>query len=203
MTERERRFLILHGAENRRPPEHWQHWLAEELRRRHEIVLYPQLPDPDTPSLEAWLVLVRDELAQLGDGERIVLCHSLSVLLWFHLANQLDAGEHVDRVLLVAPPSPEALWPEVAHFAPPADLSARSLSSASETTLLVCGDDDPYCPPGADRLYAEPLDIPANRIPEGGHLSLDDGYGSWPSVLAWCLDGTVPLVARPEPAPRA
>lgn len=61
IQRRRRRFLILHGAENRRPREHWQHHLAEELRARGEIVLYPQLPDPDNPRLETWLELLRAE----------------------------------------------------------------------------------------------------------------------------------------------
>jgi predicted alpha/beta hydrolase family esterase len=193
MSQGDRRFLILHGVENHRPPEHWQHWLAEELRRRHEVVLYPQLPDPDSPSLESWLELVRAELAQLGDGERIVLCHSLASLAWLHLPGRLNANERVHRVLLVSPPSPEILWAKIAHFAAPADLSPGSIRSASDTTRIVCSDNDPYCPPGADRLFAEPLQLPADRIPGGGHLSDGDGYGPWPSILAWCLDETVPL----------
>jgi serine hydrolase len=197
MSGRERRFLILHGVENRRPPEHWQHWLAEQLRRRREIVLYPQLPDSDNPRLDSWLELVRAELAQLGDGERIVLCHSLAALAWLHLADRLAGGERVHRVLLVSPPSPDVLWPEIAHFAAPAHLEPASIRSASATTRIVSSDNDPYCPPCADHLYAQPLQIPADRIPGGGHLSIDDGYGAWPSVLAWCLDGTAPVVPRP------
>jgi serine hydrolase len=113
MNTPERRFLILHGVENHRPPGHWQHWLAEQLRRRREVVLYPKLPDPDSPSLETWLELVRAELSQLGDGERIVLCHSLGALAWLQLADRLNARERVQRVLLVSPPSADVLWPEI------------------------------------------------------------------------------------------
>lgn len=69
------------------------------------------------------------------------------------------------------------------------------IRSASDATRIVYGDNDPYCPLGVDRVYAEPLQLPADRIPGGGHISVDDGYGPWPSALAWCLDGTVPLRA--------
>ncbi len=193
MSQRERRFLVLHGAENRRPPEHWQHWLAEQLRRRREVVLYPQLPDPDNPSLEIWLELVRAELAQLGGGERIVVCHSLATLAWLHLASRLEKGERVDRVMLVSPPSPDSLWPEVTDFQPPANLPPDLLTSASDSTRIVYGENDPYCPPGADHLYAEPLQLPADRIADGGHLGADNGYGPWPSLLAWCLRDAVPV----------
>jgi uncharacterized protein len=101
----------------------------------------------------------------------------------------------VHRVLLVSPPSPDILWPEIARFAPPADLSPESLAAASEVTRIVCSDADPYCPEGADRIDAEPLGVPADQIPGAGHLSIDDRYGPWPSVLAWCLNDALPLTA--------
>jgi predicted alpha/beta hydrolase family esterase len=40
----QRRFLVLHGWQNRRPREHWQHWLTDSLRATGERVRYPQLP---------------------------------------------------------------------------------------------------------------------------------------------------------------
>jgi uncharacterized protein len=189
----ERRFLLVHGVENRRPPEHWQHWLAEELRRRREVVLYPQLPDPDGPSLESWLELIRAELAQLGRGERVVICHSLGVLAWLNLVERLATHERVQRVLLVSPPSPDILWPEVAPFAAPASLTPASLRAGSDDTRMVCGDADPYCPEGAENRYGTPLNVPVDQIAGGGHISVDDGYGPWPAVLAWCLDRNAPL----------
>jgi uncharacterized protein len=192
---RERRFLLVHGVENRRPPAHWQHWLAEGLRRRREVVLYPQLPDPDAPKLEAWLELIRAELVQLGSGERVVLCHSLGALAWLHLAARLTKEERVQRVLLVSPPSPDVLWPEVAEFTPPPALTAASLRAASDNTRIVCSDADPYCPEGAAARYADPLDLAVDQIPGAGHISVDDGFGPWPAALEWCLHGTVPLHA--------
>lgn len=194
MSLRERRFLILHGLGNHRPREHWQHWLAEQLRRRQEVVVYPQLPDPDSPRLQAWLHLVRAELAQLGGGERIVVCHSLAVLVWLHHAHKPDRDLRVDRVLLVSPPSPEILSTQIANFAPPLDLGPGSVRAAGDTTRIVHSDNDPYCPQGADRRYAQPLQIQADRLPGGGHLSIGDGYGPWPGILDWCLHGTTPVL---------
>ena len=59
------RFVILHGWENRRPSDHWEHWLHDELVARGYEVDYPQLPDPDTPDLETWLGIL-DDLDWLG-----------------------------------------------------------------------------------------------------------------------------------------
>ena len=46
-------FLLLHGWQNRRPADHWQHLLADELRGRGLAVRYPQLPSPDEPDSQS------------------------------------------------------------------------------------------------------------------------------------------------------
>ncbi len=194
MTTDARRFLVLHGWQNRRPTGHWQWQLVEALRSDGEQVLYPQLPDPDRPSLAAWTEVLHAELAQLGRGERVVVAHSLSVSLWLHAAVDLPVQERVDRVLLVAPASPSVLarHPEVAEFASVRH-DAEALRAAAGSTRLVCSDDDPYCPGGAASVHPE-LDV--DVVPGGQHLDLDAGYGAWPSVLAWCRDPGTRLVGR-------
>jgi predicted alpha/beta hydrolase family esterase len=179
-----RNFLILHGLMGSGPG-HWQTWLTARLRAAGERVAYPDLPDADMPSLPAWRSALDGELAALPEGERIVVCHSLSCLLWLH--HVADGGEQAGRVLLVAPPSESAEVPQIAEFFP-APLPALSAAR------LVCGDDDPYCPEGADTVYG-PLEIPVDVIARGGHLNPEAGYGAWPAVEAWCLDGDRPISA--------
>ncbi|MEU8641236.1 alpha/beta hydrolase [Streptomyces sp. NPDC048674] len=191
----ERSFLILHGWQNHRPAGHWQHRLADRLRERGQHVVYPQLPDPDTPDPEVWLAEFARHLDALRGAERVVLAHSASAVLWLHaVARALPGLDGVDRVLLVAPPSPSVLagLPEIAAFTP-AGLDPRALPGS---TRLVAGDDDPYCPEGADAVYGEPLGIPTEILPGAGHLDLDAGYGPWPAVLDWCFDGSVRLTGR-------
>ncbi|MFJ2826987.1 RBBP9/YdeN family alpha/beta hydrolase [Streptomyces sp. NPDC087263] len=182
-----RNFLILHGWQNHRPPGHWQHWLADQLTDLGHLVVYPQLPDPDDPDLEVWLEELSRHLEGLPRGaERVVIAHSLSVLLWLHAVARGAKGLDVDRVLFVGPPSASTLLgiPEVAAFAPPA-----FPLTLPGPTRLVAGDDDPYCTEGALAAYGDPLGIPTELIPGAGHLDLDAGYGSWPAVLDWCVDG--------------
>lgn len=190
-------YLILHGWQNHRPKAHWQHWLADRLTELGHQVTYPQLPDPDDPELEVWLKELTRHLDALdADSERVVVAHSLSVVLWLHaVARGLPGPDTVDRVLLVAPPSGAVLarYEEVAGFAlPPLDFTLPG------PTRLVAGDDDPYCEEGADTLYGDPLGLPTDILPGAAHLDLDAGYGPWPAVLGWCLDPTAQLIARPE-----
>jgi uncharacterized protein len=175
-----RRFLLLHGWQNRRPAGHWQFWLAERLRSRGEQVLYPQLPRPDEPQLAEWRELLTAELLQLGGGERIVIRHSLSCLLWAHAAPPLGDAAQVDRLLWVAPPGPSAFVDAVATFTPH-DLDAEAIATTAPVRRLVCGDDDPYCPEGAQRVYG-PLGFPATVLEGAGHLDPENGFGPWPAV---------------------
>jgi predicted alpha/beta hydrolase family esterase len=185
-----RRFLVLHGWENHRPPEHWEWWLVDQLRARGEQVLYPQLPSPDLPRLDDWVEAFTAEWRQMGAGERVVVAHSLSCLLWLHLAERGLVARPADRVLLVAPPSPEvtASHPEIAEFVAPQDPASVWISSRT-AVRLVASDDDVYSTEGtAHALYGEPLGLDSEVLRGAGHLTIDDGYGPWPAVLDWALE---------------
>ena len=193
-----RRFLVLHGWQHHRPPEHWAWWLTESLRERGEQVLYPQLPDPDQPRLAAWLACFASEWAQLGRGQRVVVAHSLGCLLWLRAATAGLTDPPADRVLLVSPPSPEVTrsTPEMAEFDAPLDAEALRRSSRA-TVRLACSDADEYSKEGtAAELYGIPLGLDVDLLPGARHLSDADGYGSWPAVLAWCLDPSTRLTPR-------
>jgi predicted alpha/beta hydrolase family esterase len=193
------RVLILHGWQGS-GPEHWQSRLAGRLRDRGVGVRYPELPDPDNPKLEPWLDAVASELdalTSLPGDETVVLCHSLGAALWLHHAARTPATP-VDRVLLVSPPSPALAVPELAEFLP-APLDRASLDAAAGSTRIVCAADDPYCPEGAAFSYGLPLGLPLDEITPGGHLNSDAGYGPWPAVEAWALDGAATPLSSNRP----
>ena len=181
-----RSFLILHGLYGSGPG-HWQTWLNARLKADGERVAYPDLPDADLPSPHAWRAALDGELAALPAGETIVICHSLACLLWFH--HVAEGGPQADRLLLVAPPSQAAGLPEIEAFFP------APLPALPRGARLVCSDDDPYCPEGAAALYGEPLGIPVDLLPGAGHVTSDTGYGPWPEVEAWCVEGDRPITA--------
>lgn len=203
-----RGFLLLHGWQNRRPAGHWQHWLAEQLRTDGHQVRYPQLPDPDTPDLGVCLNVLAAEVEQLRrarPNEIVVVCHSLACALWLHAVTNPDRhGLPVDRVLLVAPPSPRftADHPEISQFTPPPLTAAQLAAAAPGGTRLVAADDDPYCPEGAATAHPVLRDD-VDLLLGAGHLDLDAGYGPWPAVLAWCQDPAARFTRTPGLPDRA
>jgi uncharacterized protein len=167
------RFLILHGWQGS-GPDHWQTWLAGQLRANGDEVQYPVLPDPDDPRLEDWLAA----LDRLREPEQVVVCHSLACCLWLH--HRARGGPEAERVLLVAPPCPDPMPPQLAGFFP---LPLEPGLAAGGR--VVCSDADPYSPRGAVETFARPLGLEADVLPGAGHVNPDAGYGPWPGVLAW------------------
>ena len=154
-----------------------------------------------SPTLGPWLDTLDDELAALG-AETAVVCHSLACVLWFHHAARPAGPDRVARVLLVAPPSAGANVAEIEPFFP-VPVSPAPVRAAAGSTVLVCSDDDPYCPEGAASLYGAPLGVETHVISGGGHLNPDAGLGPWPAAEAWCREGVWPSAAGPGGPERA
>lgn len=180
------RIVILHGWENRRPPEHWEHHLAVELGERGFAVDYPQLPDPDTPDLDTWLA----ELSALvdGDGPDVTLvAHSLATSLWLtRLARGAGPGR-VTRLALVAIPAPSVLADTVVESF--TDHPARIDPIPGVELHIFEGEGDPYLPGGTAASYTVDPAIPVEVVPGGGHLIPDSGFGRWPRILDWVTGG--------------
>jgi uncharacterized protein len=179
-------FLILHGIENHRPPQHWQYWLAEQLRERGHTVTYPGLPEPDAPFFRDWEAALHSLLAATAGDRQTVVCHSLACLLWFRAASELARA--VDRLLLVAPPASECVPEPGASFRLERFDAASILATVTGELTIVCSDSDPYNPGGAQRLYGDALGVRAQVLPSAGHITPADGFGPWPRALEWCLN---------------
>jgi predicted alpha/beta hydrolase family esterase len=185
--------VILHGL-NGAGGEHWQRWLAEQLTAAGREVVFPDLPNFDTPQLSEWLPALTEALAGLpADGYDIV-AHSLGAVLWLHHAVDPGASPTPARVALIAMPAGAPLL-EVAPSFLPVPLDIDTVRKAADGTVLVGGDNDPYCPDGVARTYGAPLKMAATVIPDGGHLNLESGFGPWPAVLDWCGRDNLAFIA--------
>ena len=166
---------------------HWQTWLAGRLIDRGAVVHYPILPDFERPLLADWMALLDRELDALPE-DLVVVCHSLAAILWMHHASRRSDG-HVTRAVLVAPPSPTTGVDELADFFP-VPFDAEGIAAAADETLLVCSDDDPYCPGGAGALFGVPLGIETVVIEGGRHLNPEAGFGEWPAIEQMAVGGS-------------
>jgi uncharacterized protein len=190
-------FLIVHGWQNRRPADHWQHWLAGRLRTLSHQVSYPQMPDPDNPKPQEWADTLRRQLTLMRHSRHVVICHSLGCMAWLHLAAAHRPAHAVDQLLFVAPPSPDFLagQDELREFSPSGPVGPLLRASCRTRARLVCSNNDPYCEQGANHVYPGAFDV--DFLPAAGHLDVPAGYGAWPSLLAWCANPATRITARP------
>jgi hypothetical protein len=188
-------FLVMHGIGNHRPPEHWQFWISAQLAAAGHQVLYPGFPEPDKPSFAAWSRTLLEQLDAMRHLRRTVICHSLSCLLWFAIAPDVDGSKRPTRLLLVAPPDPKQVPPAGSEFL--RGFSAAAVAaSATDEIRVVCSDADPYNPGSAERMYAEPIGCAVDVIDGAGHITPETGYGAWPSLRRWSLRETASLSAN-------
>jgi predicted alpha/beta hydrolase family esterase len=107
--------------------------------------------------------------------------------------NLLSLVERVDRVALIAPPGPSAFLAPYRAFLP-VGINRSAVSRASTVPpVVVSSDNDPYFPEGAEgykATYTDAIGLRHHIVPGAGHIAVEDGFGPWPAVLAWCLDGT-------------
>lgn len=180
------RFVLLHGWENRRPADHWQHWLFDELTTLGAEVDYPQLPDPDTPDLDTWLELL-DGLVARDERPVTLLAHSLATSLWLTRLARGGSPGRVTRLALVAVPAPSMLASTVvASFVehPPHIAALPGVE-----TRIFEGEGDEYAPGGTRGSYEIDDAVPVETVPAGGHLIPATGFGPWPRIREWATDG--------------
>lgn len=180
------RVVILHGWENRRPADHWEHWLADELRARGVEVDYPQLPDPDTPDLDTWLDIL-DGLVTRGTAPVTLVAHSLATSLWLTRLARGGSPGLVTRLALVAIPVPSVLAPTV--VAPFTDHPPRVDALSGVELRVFEGEGDEYSPAGVRAEYAIDPAVPVEVVAGGGHLVPASGFGPWPRILEWSTSG--------------
>jgi len=150
--------------------------------------------------LDQWLEVVGAELAMIreaGEGEVVVVAHSLGCMAWLHAALAGLADPPVDRVLLVAPAAPETLG-EIPEFGLDlTDPRVRAASDAACRSLTVVGSDaDVWAPRGVQETFGDSLGVEAVIIPGGQHITLADGWGPWQGVVDWVLDPSADLTRR-------
>jgi predicted alpha/beta hydrolase family esterase len=167
-------------------PDHWLSWLAAELTAAGREVRLPDRGDAAEPRLADWLASLRLSLAGLADDGYDVLAHSLGAVLWLHHVSDPEPGSpRPARVALISPPQPTMIPVGASGFLP-VPLNVDAVRRSADGTVLVGGEDDPFCPQGVAVAYGAPLKIATTVIAGGGQLSAESGYSRWPAALDWC-----------------
>jgi predicted alpha/beta hydrolase family esterase len=181
---KEQSFLIIHGLGGS-GPDHWQTWLATELRKRNHPVCYPTFSQFNSPNKEVWLEELKGSIQTIpADSQLTVITHSLGCLLWFHYTATLSK-RIAGQAILVAPPSPTIVLSEAKTFYP-VPLMGDHLSRAAGDTLFIHSTNDPYCNMEDAQNFLN-LAQRSLILPDAGHINTASGHRKWPWMLDECL----------------
>lgn len=180
--------IILHGwGDNTH--DLWKEKLKTDLENQGYNVLYPMLPDPNSPDLEKQLASLEPLVSQL-DENSIIIGHSLGAMLAQHFLakNQI----HIDTLFCIAP-----VYPDFINDPQPQSWDgydqAKSLMQATDGAqnaskiITYLSDDDPYVRLDEAKKYYEPLGeikILKNRDHLSGDPANPRHISEFPELLA-------------------
>ncbi|MCP3717384.1 alpha/beta hydrolase [Paraburkholderia sp. CNPSo 3281] len=153
--------------------EHWQ----TRWERKLDGVLRVEQDEWRTPRAHDWIVRLDREVGRYGP-DLVLVGHSLACCL---IAMWADATSHAVRgALLVAPTDTEAeTFPAgPCGFTP---MPARRLPFPS---IVLMSADDRFVSVERGSGFARAWGSELVLLPEGGHLSADNGLGDWQAGLA-------------------
>lgn len=163
-----------------RPDSDWYPWLAAELAGSvppaFEQVEVAAMPDPDLPTVPAWVAGVLEALGDDPEALRrtVVAGHSVGCQAVLRALAELPVGARVDGVLCVAgwfwvdePWDTLRPWLET-----PLDLD-RTRRAAGERVVSMLSDDDPFTSHWRANAaaWAEKLGAATVLVPGAGHFN--------------------------------
>lgn len=173
--KKNKRVLILHGLNGSSYP-HWQAHLAMDLIKEDFVVSFPELPNKNSPNLEAWKEFLKVELDHFKPN--IVVCHSLANILWFHICDELDIN--LDKLMLVAPVRNEVLEDAKSFFPYP-----ESKNLKAKEIIMAASTNDPYMSLEEAIDLQSKLNIGMKIMEDAGHINAASGYGKLDCALDW------------------
>lgn len=175
-----KKVLILYGWGGSDWP-HWQAWLAQELVLEGVAVAFANLPQRDAPLFHEWEETLMRLLKEFQP--HTIICHSLANLLWLRVCAEGKIASTCKELILVAPPEPSRIIPELSTFFPvplPTSLHAKK-------ALLISSTDDPYLSEQEALTLVETLHVKHKIIDNAGHINAEGGYGPWPWMKEYLL----------------
>ena len=169
--------LIFHGTHGS-PEGNWFPWLQSELISKGWDVDVPAFPTPEWQSLDRWVNVVQNKVANIFIG------HSLGATLILRLIEKkLINPQHVVLISPVIQKINNEEYDLLNSSFINGDFDWSIIKATSTIMTILHGDDDPYVPVEHARQLSGFIDAPLHIIKDGGHLNAEAGYSKFPKIL--------------------
>lgn len=181
-----KRAIIIHcwGGS---PHDGFYPWLATELEKNNFAVIVPEMPDTETPSIDAW---VSHLAAVVGDADEhtFFVGHSIGCQTIMRYLETLPTDKKIGGAVFIAPwftlqelESAEEKDIVAPWLTTPIDF--EKVTSHTKNFFALFSDDDPFVPLENKKLFEERLGAQTAVEHGKGHFTEGDGAKELPIAL--------------------
>lgn len=188
-----KRVIVAHGWDGN-PEEGWFPWLKDELEARGFDVSVPQLPNPGTPRIGAWVPALAETVGT-PDEDTYLVGHSMGCQTIARYLETLPEGQSVGGVMFVAGffkrltnLEEDANSQDVGREWLGAKPDLQKVKSRMRKSVALFSDDDKYVPLDNQDDYRDILGSEIIVQDGKGHFSGGEGTKEIPVVLEKLLE---------------
>ncbi|VVC00619.1 Serine hydrolase [uncultured archaeon] len=180
-----KRVFLIHGWGSS-PQDGWKPWLKRELEKRGLEAYVPQMPDTNTPKMDAWLAKMKEVVGKV-DENTFFVGHSLGSVAIPRYLESLAEGEVAGGAVLVAGFSDDLGIPEIKNFFP-RPLEWAKIKSQCKKFIAIHSDNDYYVALKYGEEFREKLGAKLIIMHDHFHFSSADGFKKLPVLLESILE---------------
>ena|SRR3989344_2294114 len=188
-----KRVFIVHGWDGY-PEEGWFPWLKKELKKRNFKVFVPSMPNPDEPTIDAWIQFLKKQVGN-PDKETFFVGHSIGCQAILRYLKSLPQEKRVGGTIFVAgwihllPEAREEKGAE--EIAKPwleTPILWNKIIKHTNNFVAIFSDNDPFVPKEDSKIFKEKLNARIILETDKGHFSGSDNINEFPTVLNSLLE---------------
>lgn len=183
-----KKVLIIYGYRGI-PNGAWRPWLMTELEKKGIYATTLPMPGFDNPDCSKWVAEIKRQVEQDHDDEIYLIGHSLGSISILKYLEVTSKNFLVSGTILVSTPIKKTDIRNLdSFFEHPLDF--KLIKSNCKAFCVIHGTDDTYAPFAQGKELSEILNCSLITIPNGGHLSGQEGWYSLPP----CLDSLLEMM---------
>lgn len=174
------KVFIVHGFQGS-PNGGWRPWLMGELEEREVYACALAMPDPNHPSVEAWVQEIARHVESSPRDKVYLVGHSLGVPAILRYLETTKV-KNVKGIILVSGPFFKTSKKKVAEFLKK-PFDCKTIKSKAKLITVIHGSNDKAVSPDQGTALAEALDAKLVIVKNGGHLNGSSGWFKLPQCL--------------------
>src|SRR3989344_5224716 len=183
-----KRVFIIHGWGGN-SNEGWLVWLKKELESKDFQVIVPDMPDTDSPKIDAWVGHLKNLVGVCNENTYFV-GHSIGCQAIMRYLEQLPKIEKVGEAIFVAgwfgltdETWDENYTKEIAEEWINTSIDFEKIKQHTNNFVEIASDNDPYVSLNNSELFRNNLGAKIIVLKQKGHISGEDGVIELPVVL--------------------